>query len=84
MDLSNRVAIVTGSGRGIGQAIALKLAEVGATIVINDIGEASPVESVAAEIRAMKRDSLAILADVSLSSDVARMAETTMHPMERE
>jgi len=79
MDLSNRVAIVTGSGRGIGRAIALKLAEVGATVVINDIGEASPLESVAAEITAMKRDSLAILADVSLSSDVARMAETTIN-----
>jgi len=78
MDLSNRIAIVTGSGRGIGQAIALKLAEVGATVVINDIGEASPLESVAAEIRAMKRESLAILANVSLSSDVARMVETTI------
>ncbi len=41
MDISNRVAIVTGSARGIGQAIALKLAEVGATVVGNDIGEAS-------------------------------------------
>ena len=52
MDLSNRVAIVTGSARGIGQAIALKLAEVGATVVVNDIGEPEPLESVAEEIRA--------------------------------
>jgi len=78
MDLSNRVAIVTGSGRGIGRAIALKLAEVGATIVINDIGEASSVNSVAEEIKAMKRESLAILADVSISSDVDRMVEATI------
>ena len=75
MDLSNRVAIVTGSGRGIGRAIALKLAEVGATVVVNDIDEA--VEAVAEEIRAMNRQSLAILADVSSSSDVARLMETT-------
>lgn len=75
MDLSNRVAIVTGSGRGIGRAIALKLAEVGATVVVNDIGEAA--QSVAEEIRAMNRQSLAILADVSSSSDVARLMETT-------
>ncbi len=78
MDLSNRVAIVTGSSRGIGQAIALKLAEVGATIVINDIGEATSVNSVAEEIRAMNRESLAILADVSLSSDADRLVQETI------
>jgi len=76
MDLSNRVAIVTGSGRGIGRAIALKLAEVGATVVVNDIGET--VEAVAEEIKAMNRQSLAVLADVSLSSDVARLVEETI------
>jgi len=77
MDLSNRVAIVTGSGRGIGRAIALKLAEVGAAVVVNDIGDAEPVEAVAEEIKAMNRQSLAILADVSLPSDVTRLVETT-------
>ncbi len=77
MDLSNKVAIVTGSGRGIGRAIALKLAEVGATVVVNDIGDAEPVEAVAQEIKAMGRQSLPILADVSSSSDVARLVEET-------
>ncbi len=76
MGLSGRVAIVTGSGRGIGRAIALKLAEVGATVVVNDIGEASPVDSVAEEIKAMGGQSLAVLADVSQSPDVARLVET--------
>ena len=78
MNLSDRVAIVTGSGRGIGRAIALKLAEVGATIIITDIGEASTVNSVAEEVRAMSRESLAILADVSLASDVDRMVAETV------
>jgi 3-oxoacyl-[acyl-carrier protein] reductase len=78
MDLSDRVAIVTGSGRGIGRAIALKLAETGASVVLNDFGEAAPVDSVAEEIRAMKRQSLAILADVSSSSDVESMVETAV------
>ncbi len=76
MDLSNRVALVTGSGRGIGRAIARKLAEVGATVVVNDIGE--DVEGVAEEIRAMGQQSLAVLADVSSSEDVARLVETTV------
>ena len=78
MNLSNRVAIVTGSGRGIGRAIAMKLAEVGATTVINDIGEASSINSVVEEIRAMNRNSLAVLADISLPSDVNRLVEETI------
>ena len=76
MDLSNRVAIVTGSGRGIGRAIALKLAEVGATVVVNDIDEAA--KGVAQEIKAMGRQSLAVLADVSSSADVSRLVEETI------
>ena len=78
MDLTDRVAIVTGSGRGIGMATALKLAEVGATVVVNDIGDASAVEEVAGEIRKMKRESTAVLADVSLPADAARLVETTV------
>jgi len=78
MNLSGRVAVVTGSGRGIGRAIALKLAEAGATVVVNDIGEADPIEAVAEEIKAMGRQSLPILADVSSSSDVARLVEETI------
>jgi 3-oxoacyl-[acyl-carrier protein] reductase len=76
MNLSNRVALVTGSGRGIGRAIALKLADVGATVIINDVGEAAG--AVADEIRAMNRQSLAVLADVSSSQDVTRLVETAV------
>jgi len=78
MDLSTRVAIVTGSGRGIGRAIALKLAEVGATVVVNDIGDVKPLEAVAQEIKAMGRQSLPVLADVSSSADVSRLVEETI------
>ena len=75
MNLSNRVAIVTGSGRGIGRAIALKLAEVGANVVVNDIDKAA--FGVAEEIQAMKQKSLAVIADVSSAPDVLRLMETT-------
>jgi len=75
MNLSDRVAIVTGSGQGIGRAIALKLAEVGAKVVVNDIGESA--NSVVEEIKAGKGEGLAVMADVSSASDVAGLVETT-------
>jgi len=75
MEVSSRVAIVTGGGRGIGQAIALKLAEAGATVVVSDIAEP---EAVAEEIRSMGRQALAVSTDVSLPADVEKLAETTM------
>jgi 3-oxoacyl-[acyl-carrier protein] reductase len=79
MVLSNRVAIVTGSARGIGRAIALKLAGAGASVVVNDIDKAAELaQGVVEEIKAMNRQSLAVLADVSSSPDVARLVETTL------
>jgi 3-oxoacyl-[acyl-carrier protein] reductase len=75
MDLTNKVAIVTGSGRGIGQAIAIKLAEVGATVVINDVNETAANQT-AEQIKALKCQSLAIIADVSLTADANRLIET--------
>ena len=51
MKLKNKVALVSGSGRGIGRAIALKLASEGASIVVNDL-DAQPANDTVAEIRA--------------------------------
>ena len=78
MDLSERVAIVTGGGRGIGRAIALKLAEAGATVVINDVGDSTPAEGVAEEIRKTGRESLVVLADISQSTEVASLVDNTV------
>ena len=79
MDLTDKVAIVTGSARGIGQAIALKLAEVGADVVVNDIeAAAEPLENVVNEIKAIGRQSLAVTADVSSAEDVNRLIETAV------
>ena len=77
MNLSEKVAIVTGAGRGIGRAIALKLAEEGATVVVSDI-LAKEAEAVAGEIKAAGGKSLAVMADVSLAADVARLVEETI------
>ncbi|MDD5338590.1 MAG: 3-oxoacyl-[acyl-carrier-protein] reductase [Dehalococcoidales bacterium] len=84
MDLSNKVAIVTGSARGIGKAIALKLAEVGADVVVNDIPAASEtLEGTAKEIKALGRKSLALTADVSSSEDVNKFIEAAATQMGR-
>src|SRR5437763_1218799 len=79
MNLTNKVAIVTGSARGIGKAIALRLAEAGADIVVNDIaGAAETLEATANEIRVLGRKALAVTANVSSSADVNRMVETAV------
>jgi len=75
MNLTDRAAIVTGGGRGIGRAIALRLAEAGASLVINDIDKSA--EAVAREIEAIGKQSQAVMADVSLASDVAKLVEAT-------
>jgi 3-oxoacyl-[acyl-carrier protein] reductase len=72
--LTQRVAIVTGGGRGIGQAIALALAKEGADVVVVSRTPAE-IEATVAEIRAQKRRALAITADVSNPQDVTAMVE---------
>ena len=57
--LAGKVALVSGSGRGIGRAIALKLAREGARIVVNDL-DAEPGDAVAAEIRASGGEAVAV------------------------
>lgn len=76
IDLTGQVALVTGSRRGLGKAIAMRLAEAGADIVINDIlpGQ-EEAEATAAEIRAMGRRAIAVCGDVSNADDATKMIE---------
>jgi len=64
-DLSGRVAIVTGSGRNIGRAIALALANAGAAVVVNARSSMAEAEAVADEIRRAGGRAAVTLADVS-------------------
>lgn len=81
-DLTDKVAIVTGSSRGIGKAIALGLAGAGAHVVVAARTTAD-VETSAAEIRALSRKALALPTDVRDSEQVAKMVEKTMEEFGR-
>lgn len=64
IDLSGRIAVVTGSGRGIGKGCALELARHGADVVINDRPDSPDLAATAEEIRALGRTCHAIPCDV--------------------
>jgi 3-oxoacyl-[acyl-carrier protein] reductase len=71
--LEGKTALVTGSGRNIGRAIILKLAEEGANVVVNARSNKEEAESVAAEARALGVEALPFLADVSDHQQVTTM-----------
>jgi enoyl-[acyl-carrier protein] reductase III len=75
MDLHNKVALVTGSSRGIGRAIALELGRRGADVIINHRRNSTraQAEAVAHELHTLGRRTLVVKADVADSQDVAQM-----------
>lgn len=73
--LAGRVAIVTGSGRNIGRAIAVSLARMGANVVVNGHRDREALEAVVEEIRAFGVDALACLADVADDAAVRGMVQ---------
>jgi NAD(P)-dependent dehydrogenase (short-subunit alcohol dehydrogenase family) len=74
MELEGQVAIVTGSGRGIGRATALELAQLGADIVVAELDRAG-AEGTAAEVRKVGRRAIAVPTDVTKRADLASMVE---------
>ena len=92
-DLTGKVAIVTGAGgrHGIGRAIALRLAQEGASVVVTDIQGAleairpadrqagwKGLPSVVDEIESLGRQSLGLISDVSDSAQVGDMVQRTL------
>jgi 3-oxoacyl-[acyl-carrier protein] reductase len=76
--LKGRVAVVTGSGRGIGKSIAMKLASYGANVVINDIPSSDYADETSEEIKAMGVDSIVVKGDVRKKEDVDRLISETL------
>jgi 3-oxoacyl-[acyl-carrier protein] reductase len=74
-DLRGRIALVTGGSRGIGAAIALALAESGATVAVNYRKRAADAEAVVADIKSKGGRAVATSADVSQGAAVAKMVE---------
>ena len=75
--LEGRVAIVTGGGRDIGRACALRLAEAGAAVAINYYNSASGAESAVDEIEAAGGRALAVRGDMTSGEDVASLIAQT-------
>ena len=80
-DLKGRVALVTGSSRGIGRAIVLGLAEAGADVVVNFLHRSAEAEAVELQIRQLKRRCINIQADVSAASDVESLIRSSEERM---
>ncbi len=75
MNLTGKVALVTGASRGIGKACAIHLADLGARVVVNYAHNRAKAEQVVAEIREKGGEATAILADVSNQKDVEAMVK---------
>lgn len=81
MQLSGRVALVTGGGQGIGKAIALKLASYGADVAVVDVNQ-EKADEVKNEIIAMGRKAMALKADVTDAKETEEMAAAVFKELE--
>lgn len=76
--LAGKTALVTGASRGIGRAIALKLAQAGANIVVNYAGSEAAASETVEQVKALGRDAIMIRANVSSSEDVNEMFKAAL------
>src|SRR6266446_2880122 len=76
-ELTGKVAIVTGASKGIGAAIAKRLAAAGASVVVNYASSREGADRVVAEIAGKAGKAIAVKADVSKAADVQRLFDAT-------
>ncbi len=75
--LDGKVALISGSGRGIGRALALKLAHEGARVVVNDL-DADPAQAVIEEIQGFGGEAVACTGDVTTADFGTRFVKTAL------
>ena len=78
MSLAGKTAIVTGSSRGIGKAVAKRLARDGAKVAVNCVSTVDKAEAVVAEIAAAGGEAIVVQADVSKKEDAERLIADTV------
>ena len=76
--LQGKTAVITGSGRGIGKSIALKLASHGANIVINDIPSSDYADETCEEVKKLGVECIVVKGDVRNTEDVQKLVSETM------
>ncbi len=81
--LNNKVALVTGSSRGIGAGMAISLAKAGADVVINYMNSEKNAKVVVKTIEAMGRKAIAVKGDVRKEKDVKKLFDVTIEQMGR-
>jgi 3-oxoacyl-[acyl-carrier protein] reductase len=74
-----KVAIITGASRGIGRAIAVRLAHHGFAVVVNYVNDAAEAKKAVDEIRSAGNQAIAVQADVSKATDAARLFDEAEH-----
>jgi 3-oxoacyl-[acyl-carrier protein] reductase len=82
-DLSGKIALVTGGSRGIGRAVAIRLAQAGAKISFNYRGNHEAAQDTLSELKGGGAHAMAVAGDVALAADVDRLVATTVEAFGR-
>jgi 3-oxoacyl-[acyl-carrier protein] reductase len=78
MNLTDKIALVTGSSKGIGKSIALTLAKYGCNVAVNYAHDDSAAQSLVEEIRSLNRKAIAVKADVANANEVENMVDAVL------